>query len=300
MLKRYRPRFLLPVLLLIFTVTVAHVDRIFFKRGHGFSIHFLYSNLPDRPEWDAPLPTDEQLAVLDEVLGQKFHYLAKGTHCYAFLSEDEKYVVKFHRFASHMRKFSWVKRPFSYQFSERRKKIREYNLQKLSYNLQSYKESFENLQEETGLILLHMNHTETLRRIITLVDSTQAEYEVPLDDVTFILQHRANLIYPTLDTLVEAGKIEEAKEVVSQIVQLITSCCQKGFIDQDPVLRKNYGLLAGKAIHIDIGDMIRQEGIEKRENYIPHIKAMTESLRKRMETTYPALLEHYNQEISNL
>jgi hypothetical protein len=300
MAKRYRGRIILPVLLLLFIVTLARVDRIFFKRGSSFSVRFLYSNLENRPEWQLPPPTDGQLTVLDQVLKQKFHYLAKGAHCYAFISEDQNYVVKFHRYASHMRKLSWVNHPFSYRFSERRKKIKEYNLQKLSYNLKSYIDSFQNLQEETGLIFLHINHTENLRRHITLVDKTKAEYQVPLDDVTFILQHKANLIYPTLDTLVGSGKIEEAKQVVTSIVQLITSCCQKGFVDEDPVLRKNYGLLAKKAIHIDIGDLIRKEGIEKRENYIPHVKEMTESLRKRLETTYPALLEHYNQEIANL
>ena len=288
------------LMLILFLASTVKIDRIFFKRNSSFSIHFLFSSLPNRSEWDLPPPSHDELQKLDSALTQKFHYLGKGAHCYAFVSEDEQYVIKFHRFASHMRIFPWLNHPFSYRFNAERKKIKEYNLQKLSYNLQNYKNSYSDLKEETGLIFLHINKTDTLDRTVTLIDKTQAEYQIPLDKVTFILQHKANLIYPTLDQLVAEKKIPEAKKVVTSIIHLIAQCCQKGYVDDDPVLRKNYGLLSDRAIHIDVGDLIKNETVKEQSQTLAHVKEMTESLRIRLENQYPDLLEHYNEEIKKM
>jgi hypothetical protein len=246
------------------------------------------------------MPSSDQKVLLDEILQQKFHYLAKGLHCYAFISEDQKYVIKFHRYASHMRLFPWLTHPFSYHFNERRKKIKEHNFQRLHVNFTSYKSSYQHLKDETGVIFLHINPTECLHKVVTLVDKAQAEYKISLDQVTFILQHKAAMIYPTLDKLLSEKKIEEAKGVISHIIQLMRACCKKGYVDKDPILRKNYGLLKERAIHIDVGDLVLQEGISLKENYIPHIKEMTESLRKKLELLCPSLLDHYHQEMATL
>lgn len=290
----------LPLMCVLFLGIVARVDRIFFKRNHSFCVRFLYPSIANFPEWELPSPAPPEMAFLDEVLKQPFHYLAKGCHCYAFVSEDQKYVIKFHRYASHMRIFPWLNHPFSYHFSKRRRNIRKHNLKKLSENMQSYVNSAQKLKEETGVILVHTNRTNTLHRTVILIDATGAKYQVPLDQVTFILQHKADLIYPTLDKLLQEHQLEQAKAVVSQLVHLITDCCKKGFIDADPVLRKNYGLIAGRAIHIDVGDLVKDEKIQWRENYIPHVKEMTESFRVRLEKHYPQLLDHYYKEIENL
>jgi hypothetical protein len=295
-----KPYSLLLVTLLCFIGSLTHLDRIFFKRNVGFCIRFLYTNLPNDAEWDLTPPSEEQRAVLDKILSQKFHYLAKGAHCFAFISEDNRYVIKFHRYASHMRLLPWLNHPLGYLFDPKRLQIKDHNIKQLHHNFLSYKESFEHLKEETGLILLHINRTNTLKKTLTLVDKTRAEYTVPLDQVTFILQHKADLIYPTLDTLYKAGNLEKAKQVISQVVHLIYSCSQKGYVDQDPVLRKNYGLLEDRAIHIDVGDLVKNERVQSHEQTLAHVKEMTESLRKRLEHTYPALLESYTEEISLL
>ncbi len=298
MIKKEKLLLITSAVLMIGILT--HVDRIFFKRGSSFCARFLHSSLSYDPTWDLPEPTPDQHQALKQILSQKFHYLAKGAHCFAFISEDQKYVIKFHRFASHMRIFPWLTHPFSYYFNERRKKIKQHNFQRLSINFSSYKDSDQYLKDETGVLLTHINPSDNLHLTITLVDKTKAQHRIHLDDVTFILQKKANLIYPTLDSLYSQNKLDEAKQVVSHIIQLVTSCCQKGFIDDDPVLRKNYGLLEDCAIHIDVGDLIRNDAMKLRENYIPHVKEMTESLRKRLENHYPLLLEHYNEMIEKL
>ncbi len=284
-------------MLFLFSTTVANLDRVFFKRNSSFCLHFLYSCLPANPDWDLPMPTADETLFLDQILEQKFHYFAKGSRCFGFISDDQKYVIKFHRYPSHLRSFPQFTHFFSYRFNPRRKKIKQYNLQQIHANFESYKNSYLNLKEEAGIILLHINRTNHLHKTISLIDKTQVEHKVCLDDVTFILQKRADLIYPTLDKLNSEKKYDEAKQAIFHLIQLISKSCQKGYIDKDPVIKRNYGLLKDRAIHIDVGDLIKNENISVRENYIPYVKEMTESFRKQLESNYPELLPYYYQAI---
>jgi hypothetical protein len=286
--------------LALFIALLNVTDRFFFKQNNSFCLRFIHTCLPSREEFALPPPTQEELTQLDTILEQPFYYLAKGTHCFAFLSEDARYVIKFHRFASHMRPFPWLNHPFSYLFGRKRKEIKAYNLKRLHYHFTNYKQSFLNHKEETALLLVHLNRTKTLNRSVTLVDKTGISYEVSLDAVTFILQQKAELIYPTLDTLYAEERFDEAKALLSNIITLITKCCKKGYVDEDPILRKNYGLIDAQAIHIDIGDLIQRPGIEKKENYVPYVKELTAPLRLHLEKQCPELLAHYTQEIDAL
>ncbi len=286
--------------LFLFSLLLVRIDRVSFKQNDSFNIRYIQPGLPANAKWNIDPPSEKELGVIDKILDQPFHYLAKGAHSFAFLSEDGQYVIKFHRYPSHMRIMPWANRPFAYHFNQKRIKIKEYNLKKLDYNLSNYKNSFDDLREETGLIYVHTNPTTELNRCATIVDKTGNTYQIPLDRVTFILQHRAHLLYTTLDQLKKQQDIQTSKQVVTAMLQLFVNCCQKGYIDEDPVLRKNYGIIGDRAIHIDIGDMVHREDVKKRENYIPHVKEMTESLRKRIVRDYPYLLDHYYQEIDKL
>ncbi len=276
----------------LFVVTLARIDRFFFTHNHHFSTHFLFSNLKPDPTWELSPQTED----LDPILSQAFHYLGKGNRCIAYLSEDRNYVIKFHRFPTHMRIFSWITHPLS-DYRKKRQKIKTLDTQKLKYNFQSYKDSFDHLKKETGLLYLHLNPTSTLHRTVTLIDASHARHRIPLDQVTFIVQHKAELIYPTLDRCITENKMEDAKAVISNILDLILSTCKKGYIHNDPVLHQNYGLLPDRAIYIDIGDLIKREGIEKPENYIPYIKEMTQGLRHYLKNK-PDLLAHYLDKVT--
>ena len=92
--------------------------------------------------------------------------------------------------------------------------MKEYNIQRLQYHLTNYKNSFLDLKEEkTGLILVHTNRTNTLKQFVTLIDKTDVRASRFLDDMTYILQKRADLIYPTLNRLYTEKKFEEAKSL---------------------------------------------------------------------------------------
>jgi hypothetical protein len=299
-MKKKRSSLLLWGSLFLFCYALLKIDQRSFKENDTFNIRHILPSVSLNPAWKVKSPSPDQRAQIDAILDQPFYYLGKGSHSFAFLSEDGDYVLKFHRYPSHMRVFSWLNRPFAYQFSKKRIQIKEHNIQKLDYNLSNYRNSYQDLQEETGLIFVHPAFSDDLHRDALIIDRTGNRYEIPLNSVTFILQRRADLLYTTLDRLKEERDTERSKQVISSMIDLVVTCCQKGYVDQDPVLRKNYGILDRSAIHIDIGDMVYCEEMKKRENYIPHVKEMTESLRKRLIRDYPYLLDHYEREINNL
>lgn len=274
-------------LLVLWGALLYWVDKKTFKQNDRFNVRHILSSDWDGTVWAPPMRPEVQA-----ILKQKFSYLARGMHAFAFLSEDGRYVLKFHRYPSHMRIFPWLNHPFS-QKSEKRIKIRANDLKKWQYHLNSYQNSFSSLKEETGII--YASSKAPISEVVTIIDKEGSICRVPLSRTTFILQHKADLIYPSLDYEGE----EMQQKIVAAIIELMVTCCKKGFVDQDPILRKNYGILRLgeqiKAIHIDVGDMVFLESVKSREAYIPYVKEITASLRQRIERDYPHLLSYYHQ-----
>src|SRR5262249_20212942 len=111
-----RNQFLFLLMFFLFAGVLKGVDRLFFQRNGKFCVWHLYPSLSKVTEWEMPALSPEEEKRLDVILNQRFHYLAKGAHCFAFVSDDQNYVIKFHRFASHLRPLSWLSRPFAYHF----------------------------------------------------------------------------------------------------------------------------------------------------------------------------------------
>ncbi len=286
-------KFLFP--LLVFLGLLGRADRLFFKKNNSFSSRFLFSSLSHSPLFEIPSPTEEELSVLDMALKERFYYLGKGAHCYAFASENGEYVIKFHRFASHMRVLPWLNHPLSYWLKEKRRHIKQHNEEKLTYNLLSYKNSYKDLREETGALFLHINKTRHLARTARIVDAMGFMHNIPLDTVTFILQRKAKMIYPSLAECMKYGNIEGAQRIIRQLIDLMIISCQKGYADNDPLFHKNHGLLKDRAIHIDMGDLTQDQTLRTQEAYIPYIRKITSSLQDHLSSHYPDLLPYYNE-----
>lgn len=179
----------------------------------------IQSHYPYNGAWDVQNPP------LPDVFEQRFVYLAAGGQCFAFLSEDGKYVLKF------------FKHP----------------LKKLNRDYSSYKLAMEKLPEETGLLFVHLNKTKNLEKKARIVDKLGIEHRVDLDRHDFILQKRAVMTYPHLLHLVQANDLEGAKEAIDSICALILNRCQKGIHDDDAKIHRNCGFIDNQAVIIDVG-----------------------------------------------
>lgn len=273
--------------------TLFWLDRHFLKGSDSFCIGNIYGKVPFAFE-APPLSLPQNW---NEISSQSFHYLKRGHQSYVFLSDDGKTVLKFYRFPSELRPHPWISHPFSF-LSKRRQEIRKYNLNKLKESLRSFHLAHQELKKETGLVMAHLKPTETLRKKVRLHDRLNMSYLVDLDQAIFLLQRRADLVFPHLEKLLQNNEKEKIPKEVASIIHLIASRCKKGIADLDAAIEKNYGFLDGEAIHIDVGRFVRDESVKAHVR--EEVEKATASLKTWLASKDPSLLAAYDSALQEL
>ena len=267
------------------------------QQTDGFSVARIHSELPFDPAWEtASLPSDQKEEIL-QILNQKFHYLGFGGQCFAFASEDGKYVIKF--FKHKIRKpFSFLlQTPLPDPFEKKRLKKLNKALFKLHRDFNSYKIAFEDLREETGLLFIHLNKGSDLKQSMTIVDKIGIEHQITLDNVEFVLQKRAKLVYSYIDELMAKDDTESAKAAMRSILDVIVSRCKKGVFDEDARIHRNFGFIGSKPIFIDVGRFRRDSQRTDPEIYKTDLEDITGRFRDWLEETYPKLVPILDEEL---
>ncbi|MGE5196465.1 MAG: hypothetical protein ACM3JI_03950 [Anaerolineae bacterium] len=297
MKKARQPLILLLFVFLLNLFILVKVDRFFWKHNDGFSIRMMMADLPYDEKWQTCAIPLKEKSFIETLFKQPFHYLNKGHQTYVFESQDGQYVLKFYRFPSHLRPFSWLNHPFSYRFSEKRRKIKAYNLEKLSSSFHSYQLAFEKLRQESGLLFVHLNlKTNHFKQSLTLVDRLKQSYIVDPNDYIFILQKKASLLFPTLKKGLEEKDDRLIQSIVSGLFELIEASYKKEIVNLDPILEKNYGWLEGKVIYLDVGRFSNFN--ERTDSSVKQGAAkITEPLKSWLQNNAPEFLQTYQKEL---
>lgn len=281
----------------LFAAALFQLDRHFLKENDGFCLRTILGQVPFHEQWEINAPLSLELR---DALNQPYHYLAKGHQSYVFASEDGKHVIKCYRFPSHMRIFPWLNHPLSYHFNPGRRKIMDYNHEKLDLSFNSYKIAFEQLPSETGIEWIHLNQTACNYPNVHLIDQTGNHYHVPLDQLSCVMQKRFTLIFDALETMRAKNDREKILSVVSSLLHCIAERCREGIVDKDPVLGKNYGWDGTQVVYIDIGRFIRERKLK--ENLSPKEQAaqITPILVDWLQNYDEELLKVYNEMLNSL
>lgn len=282
--------------LLLFTFALAQIDRRFLKENDGFCLRTILGQIPHNQKWEAQAPIPDKV---QSVLAQPFYYLAKGHQSYVFASADGRYVIKCYRFPSHLRLFPWLNHPVSYFFNQKRQKIMVYNEKKLDLSFSSYQIAFEDLQKETGSEWIHLHGNATTRQTIHLIDLTGNHYNVPLDQISFVIQKRFVMLFEALETMHDRHDRQQIAKLIESLISTITCLWKQGIIDQDPVLGKNYGWDGNRVVYIDIGRFVKQEKLNDYFNLRSHIEQITPILADWLQQHDPELLNYYRSLINN-
>ena len=238
-------------ILLLAVVIFFGLDRLYHPKGMRFKPSKIVT-YHHSTEWSLPLLSEEEQKEIDRILNQKFTYFDKGSQSYVFISEDKKHVLKFLKQCK-LRPRTWLAyiplsfNPYRQQklfFQEKRR--RTFDAQKIA---------FTEFRKETGLLYAHLNRTNNLQKSVELFDKKGRGYTIALDNTSFSIQKKVNLVYPHLSELIKQGNQEKAKKVISSFCSLVDLFAQKGVIDHDPIVRKNFGVLDDEVIQFDIGRM---------------------------------------------
>ncbi|MBS0656435.1 MAG: hypothetical protein JSR46_11715 [Verrucomicrobia bacterium] len=294
MTKRKAARWILVAAMLGY-VTFLGV-RAWERRTDGFTVEKMHSDLPYDPAWDIKV-SQEELANVNKILNQPYRYLGHGFQCYAFLSEDGTYVLKFMR---HQRlrppvMFDWL--PNIAYFQELKKQKTQERFSRMQHLFRGFKVGFEYVPEQTGLVFLHLNKTQNQHPTIAIYDKSGAKHEIDLDKTEFVLQRKALLIKPVIIGLMNSGKVDEAKERINQIFALLVECSKRGIQDMDGALirKDNLGFLGSRAIYIDSGKLSCKESIRQKARFVQDLHRLR-PLHKWLSESYPELAKHFEVE----
>ena len=258
----------------------------------GFTLSGVSSNRPYIPEYDSrPLDLSEK-RELNLALSQPYQYHGCGGQSFIFFSQDQKYVIKLFK----QRVFTvplWVQYfPIPWVLNRYKEKMRWKRQDKIKRDFTSYKIALEELQDKTGVLFVHLNKTQNLCKKLTLTDKLHIEHEVDLDQIDFVVQKKADLVFDYIDSLMKSGQIAEAKKSVESLVYLIVDRCMQGYHDRDPNIKTNCGFLDHKAIKIDVGKLMHSDLVKNPDVMIQEVGRITAPFLKDLQTLYPELADH--------
>ncbi|MBS4167431.1 hypothetical protein [Parachlamydia sp. AcF125] len=293
-----RQKYLTKILcLLLFVCCVYGGGRLYYYLTDGFSPDNIVTSFAYDPRWNMrPLQKQEQ-ENLDQILKQPFYYLGKGCQSYVFESQDKQFVIKFFKYQRYRPKpwlewFSFI--PFVEEMRQQKMKKKQ---QKLERVYSSWKLSFDHLQNEGGLIYAHLNDHRDLKKRLTLYDKMGYKHSVDLDSMQFLIQKKASMICPTLDTWMAQGKVRECKQLLGDLTEMILSEHERGFVDEDHALMQNTAVLEGKPIHVDVGLFSQREEVKNKDVSHEELFKKTFKFRLWLQKQHPELGSYLEQKL---
>lgn len=241
------------------------------SRSKGFTLRKITSSYGADPRWE--VESDLSPKDLAALLQGPYTYLGSGNHTYAFVSADEKTVIKFFK-QKHMR----VQAPFLSSETKLRRAKERYE------SFSSYLLAYEKLRPETGLLYLHFNPTRYLHQTVTLIDQHGKKHRINLDDMEFLVQKKATLSFDHLSQLFSEGAYDKAISSICSLLHLVAKRNQMGIYDKDLQFYKNFGFIDNQAVEIDIGEFrVGQEVRPTREE----LQALSFQLKEFIQKSAP-------------
>ena len=228
-------------------LTLIGIQRFCAYQTDEFALVKIKSNLSFHPEWEV------ECAPPNAPLSQSYKYLGKGAQVFAFVSQDGNYVIKFFRHHKTRHPLEPINKFLPQKWRKRLMQTIKKRGEKRMKDFLSYKLAFNELREETGLLYLHLNKTDSLNTHLTLFDKIGVRHFVDLDHMEFLIQKKAKPLYTALETWIENGEEEKAMKALSSLVYLLKCRRAKGIFDKDPDLMTNFGVIGCDAIQFDIG-----------------------------------------------
>jgi hypothetical protein len=253
----------------------------------GFTINNITSEFAYR-EGLSPIGISE--IPIDEILSQKFTFLAKGGQTYAFLSADGKHVLKLIK-QKHLKPSRLEKIIFRFSFFENIKQKKEERLKRrIESLLGSILISHEHLGDKTGLEYLHLSPTKQLHRTAQIVDKIGISYLIDLDRMEFMVQKKGDLLSTRINQLQEKKDFAGIQKVLKQTEDLLLLCIDRGIDDIDiHNFFNNVGFINEDAFIIDVGPFFKNEKLKDPSFYLQAKELRIHMLHDWFRTSYPEL-----------
>ncbi len=279
-------------LLIFFALCFLVVYSKFIRRTKGFSLHKITSQYPLNAHWQTKIPEN-----IEDIFCGPFHYLGSGKECYVFVSDNQKYVIKFfkqkHMTNKHpLKVLSFI--PSIHKYVEQRLITHRFLREKMFH---SFWIAHHELAQETGLVYLHLCKTKNLKRKGLFYDQFHQPFVLNLDQMEFVIQRKASPVFPKVKQLAENNQREEFIKVLRSIFTLIVQRCQKGVGDRDINCEKNLGFIEDRAIEIDVGEFYYCPNLMQNINLQDELEQATADLKNYLVEINPEWKDILEEEI---
>ncbi|MDE3055998.1 MAG: hypothetical protein KGI80_04845 [Verrucomicrobiota bacterium] len=205
-------------------------------------------SLPEGVSWDEP-----------------FSYLGRGRQNYAFVSKDQRFVIKLPRWDLHQVPFWMRALPFleDYRALYRKEKERRHRSLMKSFELA---EHF--LQQETALLFFHPAATRQLQKRVVLVDRLGRQFFIDLDCTAFLLQKRCDLLIPAFLSAVSRKDQTEKENLLTAFLRYNAVRTRKKIHNKDPTFQDNFAFEGKDVLQIDVGSLYLDDSIGLRSSFL--------------------------------
>lgn len=261
--------------------------RIYYRLTDDFRLSNITYEIPYNPAWDVSKLSQEEEQDLHAILKQKFFYIGKGAQCYAFTSEDQKYVLKFFKF-KHL-KPNWLVHliPSIPPFKQMKELSIERKKKKLHSVFEGYALAYRENREDSELLYLHLMPTRHLNQLVTVVDKIGLERKINLDDVVFLIQKKGETLRMRMHEYLAHQQVEKAKEAIAKIFAMYMSEYRKGLYDRDHGVMHNTGFVEDRPFHLDVGKFTKDEAMKLIQTYKQDLEHIAWKIDTWVRQSYP-------------
>lgn len=276
-------------------LSIVALIRGFERLNDDFAMRHIQIEIPYHADWILPAPESGEQALINQILAQRFVYLARGHQSYVFISEDNKYVIKLLKLDRLKVNplFSLVPLPSALENWHNKKKALKQG--KLEHLLNSWQLAYTNLRNETGLIAMQIIPNNFYNQELVIIDKLGFEHRVDLNETMFLIQKKTALLAPTINQQMIDGKEDEAKRLLAELISLYHSEYRRGIAENDSHPLRNTGVIDNHPIQIDFGQFIYDEKLHDNDFLAKELRYKTKELVRWLEKNHPSLAEYFKE-----
>lgn len=231
---------------------------------------------------------------LSGALSQTYCYLSRGRQCYAFESEDGKYVLKLPRGDSFRLPF-WLRAcSFSFLDPLREARLADKN-KRFNFLMDSFVLALQELKDKTALLYVHLKATNHLQIVLPVQDRLGRSHPLDLDGAVFVLQEKKELMLPRFKEHLKRGDREGAQKILESFIELVSYRAQRGILNKDPSFRRNFGCDGDQVVQIDIGSFYRP--IDKKYDFSFSFQQTMEPVDQWLATIDPDMQSWFQKKV---
>lgn len=261
--------------------------RLYYRLTDDFRISNIKYEMPYDASWDMPRPDVKELAALSNITQQKFHYIGKGAQCYAFVSDDGQYVLKFFKF-KHLKPNPLVHLiPSIYPFKSFKENNIERKRRKLYGVFDGYALAYRENKQDSELIYMHLMPTNYLEQSVTVKDKLGIERTINLDEVVFLIQRKGETLRTRMQNQLNNDAVADAKNSIAQILAMYATEYKKGLYDRDHGVMHNTGFVEDRPFHLDVGKFTKDSHMQTVDGFAPDMQHVIWKIDVWIKHNYP-------------